>query len=166
MRQIAVNWRLFAATQKNFNVGISIALHKIKNKIWIISNELWQITTNCGKLRQNAVNFGESAIICSTGLSYGGSNSPPLWLKIIMRTKMENNFSGFFQISTRVKPHSVLTKSQNGFLDSILTIHRQTYHISVLPRCHYLNDEDLNIWEELGANKLAFGEHQVCVSRT
>ncbi len=35
------------------------------------------------------------------------------------------------------------------------------YHISVLPLCHYPNDEDLNIWEESGANKLAFGEHQV-----
>jgi hypothetical protein len=28
------------------------------------------------------------------------------------------------------------------------------------------NDEDLNIWEKSGPNKLAFGEHQVRVSRT
>ncbi len=52
---------------------------------------------------------------------------------------------------------------------SLLTVFCQSivkpYHISVLPRCQYPNDEDLNICLELGANKLAFGEHQVCVSR-
>jgi hypothetical protein len=48
-----------------------------------------------------------------------------------------------------------------------LTVFRQfivkPYHISVLPRSQYPNDEDLNICLESGANKLAFGELQVRV---
>ncbi len=44
---------------------------------------------------------------------------------------------------------------------------KPSYHVvSYIPRCHYPNDEDLNIWEESGANKLAFGELKVRVLRT
>ncbi len=70
--------------------------------------------------------------------------------------------------STRVKPHSVLTKIPIVFLDSIVTwqLIIKPYHISVLPHCHYPNDEDLNIWDESRANKLVFGKNQVRVSRT
>jgi hypothetical protein len=68
--------------------------------------------------------------------------------------------------STSIRPHSVLTKIPNGFLTVFCQFIVKPYHSSVLPRCQYPNDEDLNICLELRANKLAFGEHQVCVSRT
>ncbi len=61
---------------------------------------------------------------------------------------------------TSVKPHSVLTKSPNGFLTVFRQFIVKPYHITVLPRCQYPNDEDLNICFESGANKLAFGELQ------
>jgi hypothetical protein len=57
-------------------------------------------------------------------------------------------------------------KAQMGFLTVFCQFIVKSYHSSVLPRCQYPNDEDLNICLESGANKLAFGRHQVRVSRT
>jgi hypothetical protein len=45
-------------------------------------------------------------------------------------------------------------------------IFSDNYKNIALLHCHYPYDEDLNIWEELGANKLALGELKVPVSRT
>ncbi len=64
-----------------------------------------QNAAKCGKLQQNSANCSKLAIICGMGLSYGGSNTPPLQLKIIVGPKWghwppsptkKNKFSGFF----------------------------------------------------------------------
>ncbi len=39
-------------------------------------------------------------------------------------------------------------KAQMGFWTVLWQFNVKPYHISVLPHCHYPNDEDLNIWEE------------------
>jgi hypothetical protein len=57
-------------------------------------------------------------------------------------------------------------KAQMGFWKVFCQFVPKPYHISDLPHCQYPNDEDLNICLESGANKLAFVEHQFCVSRT